>query len=44
MHQFWDTQPVPREGVAPGEIEGVGNVSLNHPPPGWFYVVTEYIG
>ena len=27
MHQFWDTQPVPREGVAPGEIDGTRECS-----------------
>jgi glycylpeptide N-tetradecanoyltransferase len=31
MHQFWDTQPVPREGVAPGEIEG-GRECKSEPP------------
>ena len=27
MHQFWDTQPVPREGVAPGEIDSTRECS-----------------
>jgi glycylpeptide N-tetradecanoyltransferase len=26
-HEFWDKQPVPREGVAPGEIEGTRETS-----------------
>lgn len=27
MHEFWDKQPVPREGVKPGEIEDTRSVS-----------------
>jgi len=30
MHEFWDKQPVPREGTKVGEIETTRSVPLLH--------------
>ena len=40
MHEYWDKQPVPREGTTPGEIdESRDVVKKNDKTTKWFRVV-----